>query len=78
MGVLTTYPPPAVNLWQDQDLSYGEIFAGQPAAWLLKIKSCYACNHKISKRPYIENQNNFQNMFHFYDSFNGLLVRSLY
>ena len=54
-----------------QDLSYGEILAGQPEAWLLKKKKkkFYACNHKISKGLHTEIQNNFQNMFRFYDSF---------
>ena len=33
---------------------------------------------KIHKGPHIKIQNNFQNMSHFYDSFNGLWVKSLY
>ena len=40
-----------------QDLSYGEILAGRPGACLVT---------KLQKGPYIEIQNNFQNMFHFY------------
>ena len=37
----------------NQDLSYGEILAGQPGAWLVKKYIFYACNHKISKRNFI-------------------------
>ena len=57
----------------NQDLSYGEILAGRPAAWLVKI--IFFVMHaitKFQKRPHIEIQTNFQNMFGFYDSFNGL------
>ena len=32
-----------------QDLSYGEILAGQPGVRLVKKYVLYACNHKISK-----------------------------
>ena len=33
---------------------------------------------KFSKGPHIEIHNNFQNMFHLYDSFNSLWIKSLY
>ena len=57
----------------DQDLSYGGILVGRPGAWLMKKKLFYM--HAITqfqKGPHIEIENYFQNMFHFYDSFNGL------
>ena len=55
-----------------QDLSYGGILACRPGAWLVK-KICFICmQSQFQKGPHIEIQNNFQNMFHFYDSFNGL------
>ena len=39
----------AITVWY-QDLSYGEILAGQPGAWLVKKNVLYACNHKNLKR----------------------------
>ena len=50
-----------------QDLSHGELFAGQPGVWL--VKKIYFI---FKKEPKIDIQNNFQNMFCFYDSPNGL------
>ena len=38
----------------------------------------YACNHKISKGFSYWNSKQNQNMFHFYDIFNGLWVKSVY
>ena len=40
-------------------------------AWEEKILYEHAIT-KFQKGPHIEIQNNFQNMFNFYDSFNGL------
>ena len=37
----------------------------------------YVCNKKIKKGTYIEIQNDFQNMFEFYDSLYGLWVKPL-
>ena len=63
----------------DQDLSYGDILAGRPEAWLVTQMFFYMhAITKFQKGPHIEIQNNFQNMFCFYDSFNGLRVKSLY
>ena len=59
------HKPPTPNLYQN--LSYGEFFAGQPGAWLVKQYVLYACNHKITKVPHIEIQNNFLDMSCFYD-----------
>ena len=61
------------ELFIDQDLSYGEILAGPPGAWL--VKQIFFCMHaikKVKKGTYIEIQNDFQNMFEFYDSLYGL------
>ena len=61
------------------DLSYDEILAGRPGAWLVKKKNLYACNNKKNyKRTYIEIKNDFQNMFKFYDSLYGLWLKGLY
>ena len=56
-----------------QDLSYGEILAGRPRAWLVKkhIFRMHAIK-KVKKGTYIEIQNDFQNIFKFYDSLYGL------
>ena len=56
-----------LDLVLNQYLIYGEILAGRPGAWLVK-KISFLC---------MQSQN-FQTMFHFYDSFNGLWVKSLY
>ena len=56
-----------------RDLSYGEILSGRPGAWL--VKKIFFCMHaikKVKKGIYIEIQNDFQNMFKFYDSLYGL------
>ena len=51
---------------------YGEILASQPGAWLVK-KICLICMQSQNKKgPHIKIQQKFQNMFRFYDSFNGL------
>ena len=55
------------SFYLDQDLIDGEFLAGQPGAWLVK-NNCFIC----MQGPHIKIQNNFQNMFCFYDSFNGL------
>ena len=55
-----------------QDLSYGEILAGQPGAWLVKKMFYMQAIKKFQKGPYIEIQNNSQSMLCFYDSLNGL------
>ena len=56
-----------------QDLSYGEILAGRPGAWLVKkiISNMHAIK-KVKKGTHVEIQNDFQNMFNFYDSLYGL------
>ena len=41
-----------------QDLSYGEILAGGPGAWLVK-KIYFICIKKIIKGTYVEIQNDF-------------------
>ena len=46
-----------------QDLSYGDILAGQPGAWLVKDMFCMHAITKFQKEPYIEIQNNIQNIF---------------
>ena len=54
----------------NQDLSYGEILAGRPGAWL--VKKIYFHMHaikKVKKGTYIEIKNNFQNMFRFMIAF---------
>ena len=56
----------------DQDLSFDEILAGRPGAWLVFKKNYMHAITEFQKIPHIEIQNNFQSMFHFYDSFNGL------
>ena len=56
-----------------QDLSYGEILADRPGAWL--VKKIYFYMHsikKVKKGTYVEIQNYFQSMFSFYDSIYGL------
>ena len=66
-----TLPTPIFLLYQD--LSFGEIFAGRPEAWLVKkifLLCMQSQNFKIG--PHIEIQNKFQHMFRFYDNFNGL------
>ena len=52
-----------------QDLSYGEILASRPGAWLVK-KTCFICmqSKQFKKGTYVEIQNDFQNIFNFYDS----------
>ena len=50
----------------DQDLSYGDILASRPEAWLVKKYMFYMhAITKFQKVPHIEIQNNFQNTFHF-------------
>ena len=56
----------------DQGLSYGEILAGRPEAWLVKQIVLMHAITKFQKGPHIEIQNNFHNMFRFYDIFNGI------
>ena len=53
----------------DQDLSYGEILAGRPGAWLVFYMHAIK---KVKKGIYVEIQNDFQNVFEFYDSLYGL------
>ena len=63
----------------NQDLSYGEILAGRPGSWLVKkLFFLYACYQKSKKGTYVEIQNDFQNMFSFYDSIYGLCVKGPY
>ena len=52
-----------VNNYIDNDLSYGEILAGRPGAWLVK-QICFICmQSKKSKGTHVEIQIDFQNMF---------------
>ena len=53
-----------------QDLSYGEILASRPKAWLVKknIFNMHAIK-KVKKGTYVEIQNDFQNMFIFMIAF---------
>ena len=61
----------AFNL--NQDLSYGEILANRPGAWLVKKKKSYMhAIKKVKDETYIEIQNDFQSMFKFYNSLYGL------
>ena len=64
----------AYSYYLDQDLSYGEILAGQPGAWLVKERIFFYMHaiKKVIMGTYIEIQNDFQNMFKFYDSLYGL------
>ena len=56
-----------------QDLSYGEILPGWPGAWLVKKNIFYMhAIKKMKKGSHVEIQNDFQNMFKFYDSLYGL------
>ena len=56
-----------------RDLSYGEILAGRPGAWLVKHYFFYMhAIKKVKKGTYIEIQNDFQNMFKFSNSLYGL------
>ena len=54
----------------DQDLNYGEILAGQPGA-CEKNMFIGMQSQNFKKKPHIEIQTNSQNVFLFYDSFNG-------
>ena len=54
----------------NQDLSYGDILAGRPGAWLVE-KTFFICR-QVKKGTYVEIQNDFQNMFKFYYSLFGL------
>ena len=60
------------NTFINQDLSYGEILVGRPGAWLVKEIFYMHAIKKVKKRTYVEIQNDFQNMFTFYDSLYGL------
>ena len=57
------------KLYLNQDLGYDESLSGQPRAWF--VKKMHAIT-KLQKRLHIEIQNDFQNMFRFYDSLYGL------
>ena len=61
-----------------KDLSYGEILAGQPGAWLVKFFFYMHAIKKVKKGIYVEIHNDLQNMFKFFDSFYGLWVKGLY
>ena len=53
----------------NRNLSYREILAGRPGAWLVKKIFFYMhAIKKVKKGTYIEIQNDFQNMFKFYVS----------
>ena len=56
----------------NQDLSYGEILANRPGAWLMNFFKTTHAIKKVKKQTYVEIQNDFQNMFNFYDSLWGL------
>ena len=54
-------------------LEYGQTKSGQLGDWLVK-KNIFICmqSKKLQKGTYVEIQNDFQNMFNFYDSLYGL------
>ena len=49
---LVNYP---FKIWIYPDVSYGEILAGHPGAWLVKKHALYACNHKILTKKSTQN-----------------------
>ena len=58
-------------MWINQDFSYDESLSGRPGDWLV-IFFYMAAITKLKKISHIKIQNDFLNMFSFYDSHYGL------